>query len=392
MKNIRLGGDLYVRHNWHIYKPTMQLYSMLCSQFTSYEYIDNQLECEKFGYLKFCSFAAAAAEAGSASPQNIFSYYTSQYARFDPLFGQTNLVTQQAFASCTKSVKNTKKHNGTNNITLIRSFKGQTVDEQFVRFLSTVYKAKRRTVKDMIKRIEMEKKPAEVIMDLLSYAMDFCKRYNIAVQYDDISKRMYAAIDITRVVAECFERRTNVNFNKIQLHVDSVYSITRFRNTKVIAKLILSMNRKIDHVIDGNANVGSTAIEFSRHFKSVDAIEINHDVYLKLTNNINEFRLDNVSTYEDDIVSFVKRKSLSQYKQTCLFLDPPWGGMYYKTNQIVDLMFGTTNVLDFVKTCRIPYVCIKVPYNFNMATAYKLFANVVIHKLPGFFVILIQQQ
>jgi tRNA/tmRNA/rRNA uracil-C5-methylase (TrmA/RlmC/RlmD family) len=361
---------------------------MLCAKFSSYEYIDNSLECEKFGYVKFCSFTDRHRLSELATQ---LSNYKAKYAAFDPLFGQTNAVTEQASALCTKSVKRRKKHNGTNNKTLIRSFKGQIVDEVFVRFLSHVYKTKRRQIKDMIKRIEMKKTPSAVIIDLLSHAVDFCKRYNISIQNEDISKRMYDAVDVAKVVAECFRRKTNVNLQNIQLHVDSVYSITRYRHTATIAGLILSMERKIDHVIDGNANVGSTAIEFSRHFKTVDAVEINRDVYIKLKNNVNEFRLTNVDIYEDDIVSFVERKQPSEYVHTCLFLDPPWGGMYYKTNQVVDLVLGTTNVLDFVKNCRIRYVCIKVPFNFNMASVYNLFEDVTIHKLPGFFVILIRQ-
>jgi hypothetical protein len=75
----------------------------------------------------------------------------------------------------------------------------------------------------------------------------------------------------------------------------------------------------------------------------------------------------------------------------CLYLDPPWTGVYYKLEKIIDLFFGSTNVLDFIKCINVKYICIKVPKNFNLSYLFDLFSNIKIFKVVYCYIVLIEK-
>ena len=62
----------------------------------------------------------------------------------------------------------------------------------------------------------------------------------------------------------------------------------------------------------------------------------------------------------------------------CIFLDPPWGGIYIKHLDVIDLYYGTTNVIDFIGNTlstgiyKNVYLCMKVPPNFNFGRLYSV--------------------
>lgn len=375
LKNLSLGGSLYYAYNLYVLKPTFQLFSIIRSLFESVDYYDNTLDPATYGFLHFINYK---------KKDNKLSKYVKEYAKIDPFFGQTNFVINEKPIFCVNSNKNRKKNNNKNNNILIKSFKKQEVDKDFVIFINNIYENKNKIIDQMIKRISLKKSIHTVITNMVSVGIDFCKKYNLKI--NDIY-RDFKPINHKEFIKEYFLEFNGVNLNNIQINLDSNFSITRPSNTRLIAKYILSMNKNINYVIDGNANIGSTAIILSQYFKKVDAVEINKQTFLKLKNNIKQYHLTNVTVYNDDIIKFVKK--VKKDYNTCLFLDPPWSGIFYKSYDIIDLYFDQTDVLDFIIDCPINYICMKAPYNFNMSKLYRLFNNVSIHKVPGFYIILI---
>jgi hypothetical protein len=74
----------------------------------------------------------------------------------------------------------------------------------------------------------------------------------------------------------------------------------------------------------------------------------------------------------------------------CLFLDPPWTGVFYKIEKNIDLYLDQINIIDFIKGIKsIKYICLKVPFNYNFANLYKEFYNIIIYRLSGFYCVLI---
>ena len=106
--------------------------------------------------------------------------------------------------------------------------------------------------------------------------------------------------------------------------------------------------------------------------------------------------MDNVECYNWNIIEFFKNNQILDkinYSETdwCLYLDPPWTGVYYKLEKIIDLNFGNTNVCDFIKNSNVKYVCMKVPKNFNFSYLFDLFDNVKIVKVVYCWIILIEK-
>ena len=93
-----------------------------------------------------------------------------------------------------------------------------------------------------------------------------------------------------------------------------------------IVKLGLSLNDII--VTDATAGVGGNAISFGKHFKRVNAIELDEIRVDYLKNNIDVYDLKNVDIFEGDCV-----KLLPNLEQQVVFLDPPWGGRSYKKHK-----------------------------------------------------------
>ena len=73
----------------------------------------------------------------------------------------------------------------------------------------------------------------------------------------------------------------------------------------------------------------------------------------------------------------------------CLFLDPPWSGYHYKLEKNINLLLSGIDILDFIVKIDIKYIVLKVPFNYNFKKLYKYFTNTIIHKLEGFYIILI---
>ena len=73
-----------------------------------------------------------------------------------------------------------------------------------------------------------------------------------------------------------------------------------------------------------------------------------------------------------DTIEYMKKYKGDKNKY-CLFLDPPWSGVYYKTENELDLFLGNMNILDIIKMIDTKYICIKAPSNYNFKSFYKYF-------------------
>lgn len=163
-----------------------------------------------------------------------------------------------------------------------------------------------------------------------------------------------------------FQEKAGVDYSKLQLTPEGVYSTTRRRDGKQLLQKMLSVigSAKRKHITDVTANVGSDTILFGLNFNIVDAIEYNHSNYTALCNNVSEYKLKNVRThYGDSTVLF-------NWKTDVLYIDPPWGGPAYKDSDHIDLCIGNqridmwlSNILE--QPWRPFYVFLKLPSNYN---------------------------
>jgi 16S rRNA G966 N2-methylase RsmD len=156
--------------------------------------------------------------------------------------------------------------------------------------------------------------------------------------------------------------------NKLQIVKESIFSLSRKRDSEKTSESIKSILKDKDistlTITDATANVGGNVLNFSKHFKSVNAVEIDKNAFSALSNNIKVAGLSNVKASNDDY-----DKIKNDLKQDVIFFDPPWGGIgYWRENNLM-LKLGDKPIYDVIKEIKNKpdLIIIKAPKNFGFA-------------------------
>jgi hypothetical protein len=221
----------------------------------------------------------------------------------------------------------------------------------------------------------------------INACVKFCEKYHIPVYPLYLN---YKPLSYRKIVRQYFPLKHHVNMENIQLFTDSIYSITTPNDSIDIIKLI-KQYCNVHYIIDGTTNVGSTTIVMSYHFKHIFSCEIDKTTYKMLENNIKVYGIKNVSTFHTSIIPFMNYPQIKDYdiNDICLYLDPPWTGPFYKIKHAIDLYLDDINIIEFLDSIHIKYICLRVPFNYNTKSLFRKFTSVQVHLLRSFYIILI---
>ena len=154
-----------------------------------------------------------------------------------------------------------------------------------------------------------------------------------------------------------------------RLHIDrqAAYSVTESKMasfiTRVIGQHMPDKRMSTATITDGTACIGSNVIDFARHFKTVNAVELDHERFEMLRDNMNMLGI-HAHVVEGDITDPAVELQL---RQDVLYLAPPWGGPGYKEKAAVSLTLGGQRLVD-VCVAWAPmtrYIALKLPFNFD---------------------------
>jgi len=194
-----------------------------------------------------------------------------------------------------------------------------------------------------------------------------------------------------RNINRYFPDKKGVNKKKLLISNVGRFSVSFPKDALKTAEIIKDYLGKNITITDGTANNGGNTIAFAHTFKKVNSIEIDEKEYKILQNNIKEYKLKNVTTYNDDFV--VKIKTL---KQDVIFLDPPWGGRNYKSKKNLKLFLGGKSLLrvinDLVNNCKM-IVC-KVPFNYDFSPLFKynkFTRNINVYSLEKYVILVLKK-
>ena len=159
--------------------------------------------------------------------------------------------------------------------------------------------------------------------------------------------------------------RTNKH-KYLQIVKESIYSITHAADAELLSIDIKKRVRNAHKltITDATANVGGNTINFAKHFKRVHAVEINDLTCAALKNNIRVYGLDKkVSVH---CASYTDIQNV--LTQDVLFMDPPWGGLDYKSKSKLMLFLGDMPIYDIINNItKTPLLTvIKIPNNFDV--------------------------
>lgn len=149
---------------------------------------------------------------------------------------------------------------------------------------------------------------------------------------------------------------------KLKLDTTSLYSITPYKYSIIIPKLIIKHTGTEDIVItDACACIGSDTITLCKKFKKVNAIELCPDRFGFLKENLELFGFTNYRLYNNDALKIIK-----YLKQDLIYLDMPWSGRDYKKFKEIDLYLSGINSYEICNLLKdyTKYIVLKVPNNF----------------------------
>lgn len=161
-----------------------------------------------------------------------------------------------------------------------------------------------------------------------------------------------------------FPNKNNVDFNKLQITTEGLYSVSGFTAADHLVHLITKYFKKKDiDITDGTGNCGSDTIVFALNFKNVNTIELNETNYKVLSNNVKQYNLKNVKLYEGSSLNIIPTLK----KQDCIFIDAPWTGRDYKKNSSIKLFLDNKELSDIYTMFRkqTALFVFKVPINYD---------------------------
>ena len=195
---------------------------------------------------------------------------------------------------------------------------------------------------------------------------------------------------------------------QMQLDSEALFSVTEQRSADDMSKKLLALP-DIDAnstVTDANACIGGNTMSFAKHFKEVNAIEINKERFAMLQHNSGLLNLDNIVFHNKDFVDILTKacmhekgleKSNDFPTQDIMFFDPPWGGPDYIKKDKVSLFLSDVDITDVCKKAAnfTKYIALKVPLNFALKDFKKelrkppLFLSVKTHKYKKWLMLVV---
>lgn len=172
----------------------------------------------------------------------------------------------------------------------------------------------------------------------------------------------------------------------LKLTKDSVYSVSPPQMAEDISRCILHMFPSCKTILDATANIGGNTINFAKHFKHVRALDICPTNIHALKNNIKVYKLKNVVCARCDFVEV-----MTTITEDVVFIDPPWGGRYYKVFDKLRLNLSNISLEDIVNS--IPtkvHIVLKLPLNYDIESfEYNTFRTCTIVKFEKYQLILL---
>ena len=165
-----------------------------------------------------------------------------------------------------------------------------------------------------------------------------------------------------------FPKLSTQKSGKLKITKESVYSTStpgQMRDIIQLSKKILGDDLGKLTVTDATANVGGSTIGFAQNFGAVNSVEIDPKTFDLLKNNVELFpNSDRVIFYNDDYL-----KLIPDLKQDLVFVDPPWGGIDYKSKDKISLKLGDKTMAEITDSLRGRAQCVifKLPKNFDMS-------------------------
>jgi len=173
-------------------------------------------------------------------------------------------------------------------------------------------------------------------------------------------------------IEQYFPWKPNINYNNLKIDDTGKYSITLPKKADNISRIILTYCNNNNNnnlyreliITDATAGAGGNVLSFCKHNFKVNAIELDVERYNCLTKNVEEYGYT-VNTLNCDYLSVYDK-----LEQDIIFIDPPWGGINYKSVDNITLNLGHMSIEELcnnISTKKLAkFTVVKLPFNYNL--------------------------
>ncbi|EFO61204.1 Hypothetical protein GLP15_1137 [Giardia lamblia P15] len=166
------------------------------------------------------------------------------------------------------------------------------------------------------------------------------------------------------------EKRLMIKMNEV-----AFFSVTPAVFADKVAKMMRTMVAFLGKppyaVIDGTACVGGDTRLLAKHFDMTVAIEKDPETYALLRDNLTTWGVD-AKTISGDTAALIPQfwTLIGAVATFSLYLDPPWGGVEYRSQKDIQLTLGSLAVEDVVNRAfeahlSMKLAVLKLPRNYN---------------------------
>lgn len=161
-----------------------------------------------------------------------------------------------------------------------------------------------------------------------------------------------------------FPNKNNIDFTKLQLTTEGIYSVSIYRAGLYLRNIISKYFKRNNITItDGTGNCGADTIMFGLFFKNVNSIELNNTNFKALKNNIKQYNLNNVKLFKGSCINIIPTLK----RQNCIYIDAPWNGTDYKNNISIKLYLDNKELSEiyYILYKYTELLIFKVPVNYD---------------------------
>lgn len=188
------------------------------------------------------------------------------------------------------------------------------------------------------------------------------------------------------VIKKIFPEPCNEAYYKIKYDKEGLWSITHLKDADLISEKILSFDEITlnSSLIDMTAGCGGNLLSFLKYFNNITGIEIDETRYEMLVNNVNLYDINkkDIKLFNDSCINFLDKE------YDVYFLDPPWGGPNYKSNDNLVLSLSDIPLIQILeKIGSFKLIVLKIPFNFDWCDIEKKFTVVDKIKLKNIIIV-----
>lgn len=240
---------------------------------------------------------------------------------------------------------------------------------------------------ETIKNDDMEK----YLKNNIQYCVDWCHQNGFVINPKYELDNLITDFN----PKEYFPLERDIDYSKIQMTKESLFSISKPRDADIISKIIIKnvfTHTKNLVITDATANIGGNAINFAYYFKNVNAVEVSPFHSKVLENNvIKVFKRNNVTIFNKNYMDICHL-----LKQDVVFIDAPWGGKEYKAQGVINICLSGIPLYDVVNKIKenTKLIVIKVPMNFDIQKLLKKtdLRKISINRVRNYSIVIIKTE